>query len=162
MTLFSIEFAHTFFGFASLAFGLSVFLMRKGTSRHKLIGKCYVGVMLGLNLTAFGIYKVFGGFGLFHWLAVLSLATLIPAYLAVLFRTKIKTWLSYHYEFMAWSYIGLLAATSNEAFVHLPFLHDIAIQLRWLPISCLVLIMIVGNFLIYKNKPFIKQLVSNA
>jgi len=57
--------------------------------------------MLGLNLTAFGIYEFFGGFGIFHWAALASLATLLAEYLTVIFRHRTNNWLAKHYAFIA-------------------------------------------------------------
>ena len=124
---------HTILGFVSLIAGLIVLLRPKGTQIHIMLGRVYVVAMVGLNLTSFGIYKLFGGFGVFHWLAIGSLTMLAGAVATVLWRKKIKNWIYYHNFFMVWSYVGLLAATSNEAFVHVPLLGTIATQYQALP-----------------------------
>ncbi|MBI1249119.1 DUF2306 domain-containing protein [bacterium] len=131
---------HTILGFVSLIAGLIVLVRPKGTQTHRILGRVYVFAMLGLNLTSFGIYRLFGGFGVFHWLAVGSLAMLAGAVATVLWRKKIKSWIYYHYYFMVWSYVGLLAGTSNEAFVHVPFLKRIASQYYAVP-WCIVAVM---------------------
>lgn len=110
-----IENIHILLGFSSLISGLIVILSPKGTRRHKLIGRGYVVSMLGLNLTAFGIYRLYDGWGFFHWMAVASLIPLIAGFFAIRYR-KIEA----HYYFMSWSYIGLLCATISEVFVHIP------------------------------------------
>lgn len=110
-----IEFTHTFLGFASLISGLAILLIKKGSRKHRLIGRLYVLFMLGLNLTAFGIYKLYDGWGIFHWMAVVSLIPLLAGYFAILYKNMIS-----HYYFMCWSYIGLLCATISEIFVHVP------------------------------------------
>jgi hypothetical protein len=38
----------------------------------------------------------------------------------VLWRRHIRRWLWRHYQYMCWSYVGLLAATANEACVRIP------------------------------------------
>jgi len=115
-----IELIHIILGFSSLISGFTVLLIKKGSRNHRLIGRAYILSMLGLNLTAFGIYKLFGGWGFFHWMAIASLIPLLAGYTAIRYK-KIEA----HYFFMCWSYIGLLCATISEIFVHLP----IAVQL---------------------------------
>jgi uncharacterized membrane protein len=144
-----IESIHTFFGFLSLIAGIFVLLRTKGTKSHKVIGRIYVTAMLGLNITAFGIYNLFGGFGVFHVAAIISLLSVLAGLLIVYFRAKNKFWVSMHYELMAWSYIGLLAATSNEAFVHVAILNKIAKTYSWLPISIMLCIIGVGAVFLY-------------
>ena len=144
-----IETIHTFFGFLSLLVGIFVLLRPKGTKLHKVIGKIYVTAMLGLNITAFGIYNLFGGFGIFHLAAIVSLFSVLAGLLVVYYRKKIKFWVLIHYEFMAWSYIGLLAATSNEAFVHVAMLNKIAKTYHWLPFTIMLCIIGVGAVFLY-------------
>lgn len=79
------------------------------------MGRFYFISMLGLNLTAFGIYKLFDGWGIFHWMAVVSLIPLLAGVYAIRRKNIVA-----HYYFMAWSYIGLLCATVSEIFVHVP------------------------------------------
>lgn len=110
-----IETFHIFCGFASLISGFFVLLRRKGDSSHRLIGRFYCICMLTLNLTAFGIYKLYGGWGIFHWMAVASLIPLVAGFVAIRYRN-----VNAHYYFICWSYIGLLCATVSEIFVHIP------------------------------------------
>ena len=117
---------HTACGFLALLLGLVVLWNPKGTLLHRRLGILYCLAMLVLNLTAFGIYRVFGRFGIFHVMAIVSLLTVLAGLIPVLFRRRIRQWLAWHYQFMAWSYAGLLAATANEAFVHIQALNQIA------------------------------------
>ena len=154
-----LEILHTAFGFVSLATGLLVFTNRKGTRWHRQMGAAYMISMLGLNLTAFGIYRLFDGFGIFHWAALASLATIIPAFLVVRFRHRFKNWLSMHYQFMCWSFLGLLGATSNETFVHVPYANQLAQQFTWLPNLSVFLIFTLGGIVLFRReaaalKPF--------
>jgi uncharacterized membrane protein len=106
--------AHVTFGLASLALGVGVFSLSKGTDAHRAVGALYVLSMFGLNVTVFLIYRVFGGFGAFHVLSLITLALLLAGFGTVLLQRPHKTWLHYHYYFMSWSYVGLLAATATE------------------------------------------------
>ncbi|MCS6916161.1 MAG: hypothetical protein NZM08_00550, partial [Chitinophagales bacterium] len=47
----------------------------KGSRLHRRIGRVYAISMLVLLITAFLIYRLFGGWGLFYWLAVLAAVT---------------------------------------------------------------------------------------
>ena len=140
-----IETTHTILGFLSLFTGLYILLNRKGTKTHKLIGRIYVGSMFALNTTAFGIYELFGGFGIFHWAAIVSLFSIVGGMVVIMYRKNLKDWITTHYYFMVWSYIGLLAATSNEAFVHIPFLTQQAHSYSWLPMASMLSVFIVGG-----------------
>ena len=115
-----LGFSHTVFGLIALVSGLVVFLARKGTRNHRAIGYVYVASMLALNGGAFLIYRLFGRFGPFHVAAVISLATLAAGFVPLLLRRPAGRWLSYHYGFMCWSYVGLLAATVAEVADRVP------------------------------------------
>ncbi|QFU76464.1 DUF2306 domain-containing protein [Halioglobus maricola] len=105
---------HTALGFASLIFGLLVLCWRKGDRRHRLVGRAYFFSMLGLNLSSFGMYRLFDGWGFFHWMSLASLTTLLAGYVAIRYRKLVP-----HYYFMVWSYIGLLCATISEIFAQI-------------------------------------------
>ena len=143
-----IEIVHTVFGFYSLIFGTYVVLQTKGTRQHVWIGRCYAISMLVLCLTAFGIYELYGGFGIFHVAAIVSLLSTLGGVIAVYLKRKLKAWRVWHYQFMAWSYVGLLAATSNEIFVHIGFFNELAVSFQYSPLISLALIMGGGGFYI--------------
>lgn len=111
---------HVALGLLALVAGLAIFLLRKGTGFHKQLGYVYLFAVLGLNGTALLIYRLFGTFGPFHALAIVSLATLLAGYAPVYFRRPRDRWLRNHYFGMGWSYVGLLAATAAEIAVRLP------------------------------------------
>lgn len=115
---------------ASLASGAAVLLMSpKGTRRHRQIGWVYVASMLAANATALMIYRLFGGFGPFHFFAIISLLGIAGGVRAAL-RAKSSRmardlaqraiWVGKHYHFMAWSYAGLCAAAVSEAATRIP------------------------------------------
>ena len=100
-------FVHIAVALAALAFGTAVVLSRKGTRAHPM-GFVHIAValaalafarasppggrglnrpgavdlimMLALNGTALAIYELFGGFGLFHWVALFSLGSVVLGY----------------------------------------------------------------------------------
>lgn len=122
--------AHVAFGFASLVLGAGIFFLTKGTDLHRIVGVLYVLSMFGLNLTALLIYRLFGGFGVFHVLALASLATLLAGFFTVLLQRPRKRWLRNHYSFMGYSYVGLWAAFATEItvrVVHWPLATAVAV-----------------------------------
>ncbi|MBW8191065.1 DUF2306 domain-containing protein [Neiella marina] len=136
-----IETLHIICGFASLISGFVVLFKTKGDSFHRLIGRLYFICMLGLNLTAFGIYRLFGGWGVFHWMAILSLIPLIAGFVAI--RRK---QLAAHYYFMCWSYIGLLCATISELFVHLPLAVFLQSKIAYLDVALMCSLIAAGFY----------------
>jgi uncharacterized membrane protein len=114
-----LSLAHISFSAVSLVLGAFIFLNTKGTKRHRWAGTLYCGSMVGLNLTALGIYNLTGRFNLFHFTALLSLAMVLVGWAQVLFRRRLRNWLYRHYVYMCWSYVALVAASFNEGFVRL-------------------------------------------
>lgn len=70
---------HTVFGFAALATGALNLLQRKGTRLHRKVGITYAVAMYALVGSSFLIFEEFGGFGVFHVLALVSGATVTMA-----------------------------------------------------------------------------------
>lgn len=68
----AIGIVHTIFAVIAMLSGAWVLLQPKGGTRHRQMGYVYVGAMLLMLLTAFGIYRLFGGFGIFHFFALIS------------------------------------------------------------------------------------------
>ena len=118
MTLSALGAAHFASACAALLFGLIVLLEHKGTRSHRVLGGAYVAAMILLNLTALGLYRLTGQFNPFHALALISLAVVIHGIAAAIRRRP--GWLVTHYYFMAWSYIGLLAAACTEVMARIP------------------------------------------
>lgn len=152
-----LSITHTIFGFTSLLFGAFVLVQVKGTFKHRLIGYAYVISMFLLCITSFGLFDLFGTFGIFHFAALISLYMTGAGVGVAIFRKHVSNWLDKHYEFMAWSYLGLLGATLNEAFVHIPPLAQIAETNQYIPLLALVLLFLGGG--LYLNR--VKQNVKN-
>ena len=110
----SLGITHLVFAISALGSGLLVILLPKGTRIHRTAGHLYFTSMLGLNVTALSIYRLFGGFGPFHVAALLSLGSVLAGMVPVVLRRPRKNWLALHGHFMAWSYVGLLAAAVAE------------------------------------------------
>lgn len=115
----SIGFIHLIFSVLALIFGSIVLLKRKGTKPHKKWGYAYCVSMIGVMLTAFFMYRLFGKFGIFHWMAVLGTITLLAGMIPMFFKRSTRN-LELHLGFMYWSVMGLYAAFIAETFVRIP------------------------------------------
>ena len=111
-----IEPLHTALGVIALASGAWNLLTRKGTARHRLVGWVYAGSMTGLIATSFAIFELFGGFGPFHAMSLVSGGTLALALYFPLRRDHYDHWFEHHYMWITWSYVGLVMATGSHLF----------------------------------------------
>lgn len=131
----------------AMATGAIVLLSTKGGLLHKRIGYVYVVCMLILNLTAFLIYHLFGKFGVFHWLAALSLLGLAGGMIPVLLRNRISKWIYWHYHFMNWSIVGLYAAFWAETLTR-----TLPMNQFWpVVLVATTLTSVIGSYLIRRN-----------
>lgn len=110
---------HVLLSLLALITGTAVLIMRKGTQAHKRWGYVYFIAMFGLNFTALMIYNLFGGWGIFHYAAVISLTSIALGMVPVL-RRKSKGWYYRHFSFMYWSVMGLYAALASELLTRIP------------------------------------------
>ena len=104
--------AHLIFAILAILIGAAVVFMRKGTKKHRWIGRAYVFMMLAVNATALMIYELFGGWGMFHWAALLSLVSLVFGYIPA-YRKK-PGWRVRHAYWITGSYVGLMSAFAAE------------------------------------------------
>ncbi|MCP4418289.1 MAG: DUF2306 domain-containing protein [Chloroflexi bacterium] len=98
--------------------------MRKGTRWHRTLGHIYLTTMIGLNITGLSIFNLFGHFGPFHWLAMISLIMLIVGMVPVFTRRPKGRWLEWHAGFINGSFVGLVAATASEITSRIPGTED--------------------------------------
>lgn len=110
---------HLVSAFVALAAGTAVLAMRKGTLRHRQVGWVYALAMAVLLVTAFMLYNLFGGWGIFHWAAVISSITVLGGMIPIFRRTS-KNWVISHFAFMYWSVFGLYAAFFSEVLTRVP------------------------------------------
>ena len=112
--------AHIIAAVSALLLGGIVFLMRKGGSLHVRLGFGYVVSMLIMNVTAFAIYRLTGNVNAFHVGAFFSLVTVLAGWVPAIRRRPRDRWLHLHFEFMSWSYVGLVAGAVSEVGTRLP------------------------------------------
>lgn len=131
----------------ALLFGTLVLVSKKGTSRHVKIGYLYVVSMGVLLLTAFMIYRLFNGWGIFHYATVFSLLTIALGMIPIWRKKPVNKWKYQHFSFMYWSVIGLYAAFAAEILTRIPktpFFGMVGLASG--------LIMLVGSIIFIRNK----------
>lgn len=111
---------HLISSIVALISGSIVLAMKKGTKRHKQVGYLYVISMIVLIATAFMIYRLFGGWGIFHYTTVVSLVTLGLGMIPIWTKRPKKKWKFLHFSFMYWSIMGLYAAFAAEVLTRIP------------------------------------------
>jgi uncharacterized membrane protein len=145
--------AHAAAGAAALVLGLLVFLGRKGTARHRRLGWAYVGCMAWVDGSALALRHLTGRFNLFHALAAASLAMVAGGVAQPLRRRRIRRWLWRHYQYMCWSYVGLVAATANELCVRVPAAKSLTARTAgFLPVAASAAIVAAAAVLIFANQ----------
>ena len=153
-----LSLVHTLCGAICLVLGAFVFFNRKGNRIHRLVGTIYVISMVALNVTALCIYHLTGRFNLFHVFAILILAMVFVGWAQVVFRHRLKSWFYRHYTYMCWSYAGLVAATSNEAFVRVPVLKAVVQHKgNWVILATQAIIVGVCAVVVSRNRTRLHQ-----
>ncbi|MGJ8585786.1 MAG: DUF2306 domain-containing protein [Marinosulfonomonas sp.] len=99
----------------ALAIGARVFLLPKGTPRHKQLGRIFFAGMLISNLVVLTIYRDSGQLGIFHVLAVVSVVSLIAAIALVRLPGAGMGRRIAHGHVMLWSYGGVVAAGLGQS-----------------------------------------------
>jgi len=150
---------HLIAAFAAVALGALVLFRTKGGRVHRRLGYAYALAMLTVNATALLIYRLTGHFNFLHLLAVISLATLLVGLSFAIRRRPARTWLPFHYCFMGWSYIGLVAALVAESSTRalLPWLKEHGFtSFNWFGVvvgATTVLVCVAGAWLLRTHGP---------
>lgn len=105
---------HTATAVLAIVFGSMIFLRPKGGTLHRRIGYVYTVCMIVMLVTSFMLYRLTGGFNVLHAAAILSSITLGVGLRFAILRRPARGWYFFHYLWMSWSYIGLLAAMVAE------------------------------------------------
>ena len=107
---------HVYLAVFALILGPIVFFSSKGTKIHRVLGFAFLISMLSVNISALLKYDLTGHFNLFHFAAIFSLMTIVPAYLAIVWAIKTRKikYFILHGHLMAWSYYGLVMALIAE------------------------------------------------
>ncbi|WP_247234257.1 DUF2306 domain-containing protein [Telluribacter sp. SYSU D00476] len=111
---------HLLSSLMALVTGTMVLVMRKGTRQHRQIGYGYVVSMGVLILTAFMIYRLYNGWGVFHYTTVAILITIGSGLVPIWLKKPVGRWQYRHFSFMYWSVIGLYSAFAAEVLTRVP------------------------------------------
>jgi uncharacterized membrane protein len=98
---------------SSLLLGAVVLLRRKGNATHRRVGAAYAVVLFLVNVAALSVHRD-ATFGVFHWLALLSLVTLAAGLAPMLSGRRSHRVVATHAFCMTWSYAGLVAAGTGQ------------------------------------------------
>jgi hypothetical protein len=147
---------HLVAAICSMVTGTMILIIEKGTGLHKKTGYFYVLSMAVTLITAFMIYRLWGGWGVFHYAAVISSVTLLGGMIPVLTRYPTNSYLFFHFSFMYWSVMGLYGAFFAEIMTRVPPLifSDGASVSIFLNITGLTvaIVMAIGGYYFYKYK----------
>ena len=105
---------HFLAAIVALTLGGAALLAAKGSRHHKWLGRAYSASMGVLLAAAFVTYDVDGRFGPFHAMAIFSSLTLFAGLLPYWTGHRGSDSVRTHANFMAWSYIGLVAAGASQ------------------------------------------------
>lgn len=139
---------HVVFAIAALISGATVVFRPKGDRWHRIIGYFYAIFLLLVNISALLVYEDAVGMGPFHFLAIISLVTLICGFIPAFLRRPVSSWLELHAYFIVWSYVGLVAAGIAQFATmssDLPAYFSVGLPS--------ILIAIIGGVLIYTRVP---------
>jgi uncharacterized membrane protein len=145
---------HTVFAITALAVGLGVLVQEKGTRTHRRFGYVYAISLLLSNLTALPVLNITGHVGVFHILALVSLATLLAGFIPAFLRKPRRSWIHLHGHFMSWSYVGLMAAGVGQ----LTVLVSSRMAALLVGVSAFTII-VVGGLIIHTRVPRIIRVV---
>lgn len=145
----NIGLIHLISGVFALAFGLAVLVMKKGTQIHRKVGYAYAISMLILIVSSFGIYRLFGKFGVFHALSLISTFSLVAGMFPMFQKQRTPSHYETHFKRMYFSVVGLYAAFAAESFVRIPKFGSFWQAVAW---AC-VLIFVVCFVAFIRMKP---------
>ena len=148
----TVGLVHLITATVALVTGAWALYVPKRSRAHRRIGYVYTVSMVIMLITAFRIYALFGSFGVFHWLAVISTLTLIGGIVPVLLRWPADNFMVYHFSFMYWSVVGLYMAFFGELATRAPAIMGWQADVSLLPAGIAGLIFAVGAQLVWKRK----------
>jgi uncharacterized membrane protein len=148
----SVGAIHTALAGSCILIGLIQLLSVKGGVGHRARGYAFVYGMLTADAAALLIYRFTGHFKILHVGAIVNLACVLLAMLPLLRSPRPTNWKAMHYRFIAWSYVGLLAAAASELVVR--GIHPATRMEAWgITGTMAVLVTVLGYALINRYRP---------
>ena len=139
--------AHVVAALTALLAGVAVLLLPKGTHTHRAIGTAYVLALVLVNVAALSLHRQ-NLFGVFHVLAVASLATIAVGLSPLLVGKRSPRVIATHAFCMTWSYAGLAAAGCGQLAVAVG--HDLA---AWVVPVVISAVLSIGGVVIFGRVP---------
>ncbi len=123
-----IIYAHATFALLAVPLGLYIFLTKKGTKKHKMLGRIWVTFLIIVSLTAIFIQAInLGQYSLIHLLIPYTIGSLVYSIWNIkkFKKTKIVRYKFAHMYSMIGVYVGALLIAG--AFTLMPgrFFHEI-------------------------------------
>ena len=143
---------HLITGMVALVTGAWALYVPKRSRTHRRVGYVYAVSMVIMLITSFRIYALFGSFGVFHWLALISTLTLIGGMFPVLLRWPAGSFMVYHFSFMYWSVVGLYMAFFGELAARVPTIMGWRGDVSLLPAGIAGLLFAIGAQLVWNRK----------
>lgn len=145
----SFGLVHLIAGIAAVILGGGVLILKKGSALHKKIGYAYCASMVVLIATSFMIYRLFDGFGVFHFFSLVAIFSLVMG-MAPMFKPK-RSPADYetHFTRMYFSVVGLYAAFAAESFVRIPKLGGFWQIVAW----SFVLVLAASMVVFFRKRP---------
>lgn len=155
--------SHTVAASIAILVGGIVFLRPKGGVWHRRLGYVYSLCMLIVIVTSFAIYRLTGRFNILHGAAIASSISVGLGFGHAFLRKPREMWYIWHFYWMSWSYIGLLAALVAEIStrVALPFIVARFGRSHLFGFWCVVgvaslLVVLAGGYIVNKHSPLRK------
>jgi len=108
---------HTTLALLCIVVGAVQLLRPKRGAGHRARGYAYVYAILIADGAAMLLYRFTGAFNIFHVGALVNFVSVLIAIVPMLRTPRPAGWKHWHYYFIAWSYVGLIAAASTEIIV---------------------------------------------
>jgi uncharacterized membrane protein len=139
---------HLIAGILAVILGGAVLLLKKGSKLHKQIGYAYCVSMVVLIVTSFMIYRLFHGFGVFHFFSIVATFSLAMGMVPMFKRQRTPADYETHFTRMYFSVVGLYAAFAAESFVRIPSLGTFWQVVAW----SFVLVLAVSMYVFFKKR----------
>lgn len=143
---------HTVLSTVGILVGAEQLIRTRRDRLHRRLGYVYVSAMLIADGAILSVYRFNGHFNVFHVGAFVNIVMIALALQPMLATPRPHQWRIKHYMFVAWSYVGLLAAALTELVIRTqPLGGGRATILATILASALVAG--IGGVLIQRNKP---------
>ena len=143
---------HTVLAGGCILLGAIQLLLAKGGAGHRARGYAFVYGMLTADAAALLIVRFTGHFNILHVGAIANVACILLAMVPLLRSPRPANWMVWHYTFIAWSYVGLLAAATTELIVRV-IQPSTAVEAWGLTAIMTALVTVLGYVLINRYRP---------